>query len=364
MLLETVHWNNSVLAALTTYSGSRFRSGKELRGALNGFWTLLDAAAPIELEPLDSYRRAAEYEINKKGKLVPIEVDSLSRSREADQGEDTSSQGKDKEAKKLRRQMKKLAAAYVFSNLDCTYSLWGQSLKPVVDRPNPPGPVALSQLSTHTSPEILFHPIEGSSSSWMLTANSGYCMARTTHGIDRGGRWYFEVTIETPTQPDGHVRLGWAQILAQTEGPVGFDEHSYAIRDKDGATVHAGRPRPYAHQFGPGSVIGVFLETADQSGLDTVCDESKRAHIESEFPPLKFGNYLVKQEILAHGRISFAIDGMDFGLAFENIYHGKYYPAISLFNGGRAVLNIGPRFLHAPHDPSYRPVCDIAANTP
>lgn len=187
-------------------------------------------------------------------------------------------------------------------------------------------------------------------------------MARTTHGIDRGGKWYFEVRIETPTRPDGHVRLGWAQILAQTEGPVGFDEHSYAIRDKDGAIIHAGRPRPYAHQFGPGSVVGVFLETAAQSDSEAVYDESKRALIEKEFPPLKFGNYQVRQEILAHGRISFAIDGVQFGQAFENIYHGKYYPAISLFNGGQAILNIGPQFQYPPQDPSCQPVCDISAH--
>jgi hypothetical protein len=149
-----------------------------------------------------------------------------------------------------------------------------------------------------------------------------------------------------------------AQILAQNQGPVGFDECSYGIRDKDGNVMHCGRSKPYAEQFGPGSVVGILLELPDQP----VVDDSLRSSIESQYPPLQFGQYRFRQEILAHGSISFRLNGRSFGdsAAFEHIYHGKYYPAVSMYGGASVTLFPGPNFNFWPTDIlNLKPFCEI-----
>lgn len=154
-------------------------------------------------------------------------------------------------------------------------------------------------------------------------------------------------------------RVGWAQILAQTQGPVGFDEFSYGIRDRDGHLVHCGRPYPYAQAFPPDTVVGILLELPTEEPPSFA--ENERTRIEKQFPPLKFGQYHVRQDILQQGSISFFLDGRGFGTAFANIYHGKYYPAVSMFGGAKVTVNPGPLFAHPPPDPSVQPVCRIAS---
>lgn len=102
-------------ATLSTYAGTRFTSGKELCPPLNGFWTIIDAISPADVGPL--IVRVADYEITPSGELLPIELSNYPRqSRLVEDGDDG-----EKEAKRLRRKMRKLAAAYVFSNLDCKF---------------------------------------------------------------------------------------------------------------------------------------------------------------------------------------------------------------------------------------------------
>jgi hypothetical protein len=119
MILETGHWQASVMAALSTYSGRRFQSGKDLQVALNGFWTLIDNASPAEVEP--NITRVVDYKITPTGELVPSieDVHHLKKSHKRMGGEDLAAADQDREAKRLRRQMRKMAASYVFSNLDC-----------------------------------------------------------------------------------------------------------------------------------------------------------------------------------------------------------------------------------------------------
>ena len=112
-----------MVAALSTYAGKRFRSGKEIRPSLAGFWTLIDGVSPAELEPSDS-ARPAEYVFTRKdgsgddgAVLVPWHVrPDAAQERAAVTGGGE----QEREAKRLQRQMRKLAASYVFSNLDCT----------------------------------------------------------------------------------------------------------------------------------------------------------------------------------------------------------------------------------------------------
>ncbi|PJF16464.1 hypothetical protein PSACC_03710 [Paramicrosporidium saccamoebae] len=310
------NWQTSVVAALSTYSGTRFQSGKELGRTLNGFWTLIDKVPPSEVEAVQT--READYEILPDGTLKPLQRAS-SRRKEAEQDNEASSQ-----ARRLRKQMRQLAASFVFSNLD-------------FDRPNPPGPVSISRLPTHTAPELRIDQ-------WNVGGDGGYRVARTTHGIDRGGRWYFEITFHTPQ--DGHVRVGLAQILAATQASVGYDEYGYAICSSDGASVHCGRPKPYAAPILSGAVIGVLLDIPSVEQPQFA--EHLRAEIEEEYPPFKFGQYHVRQDILEQGSISFSVNGQQYGSAFKSIYHAKYYPAVSVYGGACVQLNLGPHFQYPP----------------
>jgi hypothetical protein len=69
----------------------------------------------------------------------------------------------------------------------------------LVDRPNPTSDLGISQLPTHTATQIVI-----GDDKWTVSNRGGYAMARTTHGIDRGGKWYFEVRIN---QAPGNVRF-------------------------------------------------------------------------------------------------------------------------------------------------------------
>lgn len=150
--------------------------------------------------------------------------------------------------------------------------------------------------------------------------------------------------------------LGVAQILAQTQGPVGFDEYAYGIRSRDGAIYHCGRNRPYANRsFDSGSVVGVKLIIPP--------DEEERVadcrQLEQDWPPLRLGQYQVRQEVSRTGTVSFSIDGHEYGVAFTNTYIGKYYPAVSMFGGASVTLNMGPIFRFVPME-TIIPACRIA----
>lgn len=144
--------------------------------------------------------------------------------------------------------------------------------------------------------------------------------------------------------------------MASTQAPVGYDEFSYAIRDADGATIHCGIRRSYASRaIVSDSVIGILLDTPtiDPPALA----EEVRGDIEKDYPPLNFNQYHVRQDPLQHGNICFSINGEDCGVAFSHIYHGKYYPAVSMFGGATVTVNLGPNFKYAP--PNIQPVSNL-----
>jgi Set1/Ash2 histone methyltransferase complex subunit ASH2 len=58
-------------------------------------------------------------------------------------------------------------------------------------------------------------------------------MARASHGV-HSGNYYFEVHILDTCSETSHFRIGWASRQAELEGPVGYDNHSFAYRDIDG----------------------------------------------------------------------------------------------------------------------------------
>ena len=53
-------------------------------------------------------------------------------------------------------------------------------------------------------------------------------------------------------------------------------------------------------------------------------------------------------DILVGSEIRYYKNGKPLGLAFKDLYEGKYHPAISLYNGATATVNFGPNFEFQP----------------
>jgi hypothetical protein len=104
---------------------------------------------------------------------------------------------------------------------------------------------------------------------------------------------------------------------------------------------------------------GPFLDDLSETSVD-------KALLERLFDPETMPEYLpflsppmVK---LPNSYIKFFKNGQDLGIAYKDIYQGKYHPAISLYRHGNVTANFGPDFKFAGPSGS-RPFSD-ACNLP
>lgn len=67
-------------------------------------------------------------------------------------------------------------------------------------------------------------------------------------------------------------------------------------------------------------------------------------------------NDLDKRELRGNSKIICFKNGVCQGVAFENLYCGTYYPAISLYKSITVRVNFGPEFEAPPTDHEYRGV--------
>ncbi|XP_037548504.1 set1/Ash2 histone methyltransferase complex subunit ASH2-like [Nematolebias whitei] len=58
-------------------------------------------------------------------------------------------------------------------------------------------------------------------------------------------------------------------------------------------------------------------------------------------------------------RMVFYKNGVNQGVAFENLFEGLYFPAISLYKSCTVSVNFGPRFKYPPKDLKYQPMSDM-----
>ncbi|GFX24063.1 hypothetical protein TNCV_2435561 [Trichonephila clavipes] len=197
-----------------------------------------------------------------------------------------------------------------------------------------------------------------------VTGEKGYCMARATHGVNRG-TWYFEVTMEDV--PDGAAtRLGWSQLLANLQGPLGYDKFSYSWRSRKGTKFHESKGYHYSDDgYGQGDTLGFLIH------LPNAGDKIPLPPIYKDKPLVKFKSYLYyeeKDEVqlelknmkpLSGSKIMFYKNGKCMGTAFENINAGTYYPAISLYKSCTVSMNFGPIFKYPPTE-KYKAICELA----
>ncbi|KAF9675513.1 hypothetical protein SADUNF_Sadunf09G0039900 [Salix dunnii] len=203
-----------------------------------------------------------------------------------------------------------------------------------------------------------------------LSAGSakGYRMVRATRGVCEGA-WYFEIKVVTLGET-GHTRLGWSTEKGDLQAPVGYDGNSFGYRDIDGSKVHKALREKYGGEgYTEGDVIGFYINLPD-GGLYT----PKPAHLvwykgqryacapdAKEDPP----------KIVPGSEISFFKNGVCQGVAFNDLFGGRYYPAASMYtlpNQPNCVVkfNFGPDFEFFPEDFGGRqvpkPMVDVPYN--
>ncbi|KAL9979830.1 hypothetical protein ACROYT_G017548 [Oculina patagonica] len=195
-----------------------------------------------------------------------------------------------------------------------------------------------------------------------VTGEKGYCMLRATHGVSKGN-WYFEATLDLPS--DTATRIGWSQLYGNLQAPLGYDKFSYSWRSKKGTRFHESRGKHYSNDgYTTGDVIGFFISLP----------ENNRQPVEF-LPPtfkdkalIKFKSHLYFEEKdlvdkaeknlkpLPASQVKFYKNGLCQGVAWQDIYDGTYYPAVSLYKNATVTLNFGPDFKFPPTDEEFQPM--------
>lgn len=214
-----------------------------------------------------------------------------------------------------------------------------------------------------------------------------------------------------------NFRLGICNERAEVHAPVGYDQHGYAYRSKNGSRVHQSIRTRYASAYGPGDVIGCLIrfnvhpsEVAEAERLDEgasagpadywrqraalaakssgASDEVVDAMLVNKNPPAfsseregREKNHPMKTRIVSEGGnrnkgnsnttpantkntvykrfrgsvVNFFKNGVDMGPAFVHLTKESwYYPVASLYGGAIVRFNPGPE-LACPPDPSILP---------
>ncbi|CAF2055267.1 hypothetical protein HID58_069901 [Brassica napus] len=187
-----------------------------------------------------------------------------------------------------------------------------------------------------------------------LTAGSskGYRMVRATRGVVEGA-WYFEIRVVSLGET-GHTRLGWSTDKGDLQAPVGYDGNSFGFRDVDGCKIHKAVREEYAEGgYKEGDVIGFYINLPDgeafapkppryvwYKGQRYVCAPDTK-----EEPP----------KVVPGSEISFFKNGVCQGVAFKDLFGGRYYPAASMYTlpdqpNCVVKFNFGPEFEFYPED--------------
>lgn len=199
-----------------------------------------------------------------------------------------------------------------------------------------------------------------------VTGEKGYSMIRATHGVCRGS-WYFEVKIDE--MPDvTATRIGWSQQLGNLQAPCGYDKFSYAWRSRKGSKCHQSYVKLYSESYKEGDVVGFHIHLPDPPDPKLLLPVTHK-----DKPLVKFKNHLYYEEKdhLAEAernlktspgsKISFYLNGKCQGVAYEDIFEGTYYPAVSLYKNAKVTVNFGPTFKSPPDNlQDFQPMSNAA----
>lgn len=189
-------------------------------------------------------------------------------------------------------------------------------------------------------------------------STKGYRMVRATRGVMEGA-WYFEIKVVNLGET-GHTRLGWCTEKGDLQAPVGYDGNSFGYRDIDGSKVHKALREKYGEEgYKEGDVIGFYINLPEGSvyapkppnlvwfkGQRYVCAPDAK-----EDPP----------KVVPGSEISFFRNGVCQGVAYKDLYGGRYYPAASMYTlpnqpNCEVKFNFGPDFECFPEEFGGRPL--------
>ncbi|OIW08807.1 hypothetical protein TanjilG_16388 [Lupinus angustifolius] len=189
-------------------------------------------------------------------------------------------------------------------------------------------------------------------------STKGYRMVRATRGVVEGA-WYFEIKV-LKLGETGHTRLGWSTEKGDLQAPVGFDGNSFGYRDIDGSKIHKALREGYGEAgYKEGDVIGFYINLPDGD---------KHAPKEPHLVWYKGQRYVHAQDakedpakLVPGSEISFFKNGVCQGVAFKDLYGGRYYPAASMYTlpnepNCTVKFNFGPDFEFFPGDFNDRPI--------
>ncbi|KAI9475279.1 transcription factor, contains a PHD finger motif [Coemansia sp. RSA 989] len=354
-------WINSASSALSTNStenvpeDGRFESGKAKYNR-NGMWALTDDLRfPSSYDSLQQQKtRTIMYSFAEDGSLIELKTQAGSRRKRRTETTPKAGNGR---AKKSRALAGSSISGYGASGKRGSRgrreqrSAWSISMWPDID--NPQGPAHMSREETHAAAQFVIE-----SDRLTVWNDKGYRMAKASHGVETGA-WYFEAQILAPMRPEFNLRIGWSQISGELQAPCGYDVFSYSVRAKPCTRFHAAIGSPYGEEFGPGDTLGVliYLPALDDDEKQDLADRKWRPgeryrqftysrpeaqrpyHADPELPPLP---------VLSGSELVYFKNGKCLGPAFQKLYLGKYYPAISSYMGGKVKVNLGPEFKFPP----------------
>ncbi|CAL9145614.1 unnamed protein product [Musa hybrid cultivar] len=187
-----------------------------------------------------------------------------------------------------------------------------------------------------------------------LSAGStkGYRMVRATRGVQEGA-WYFEIKVVRLGET-GHTRLGWTTEKGDLQAPVGYDGNSFGYRDVDGTKIHKALREKYGEEgYTEGDVIGFYINIPDGASYapkppHLIWYKGQRYvySVDGKDDPPK---------VVPGSEISFFKNGVCQGVAFTDLFGGRYYPAASMYTlpnqpNCEVRFNFGPDFEYFPQD--------------
>ncbi|KAJ2355659.1 transcription factor, contains a PHD finger motif [Coemansia sp. RSA 2618] len=376
-------WINSASSALSTNStenvpeDGRFESGKAKYNK-NGMWALTDDLRfPSSYDSLQQQKtRTIMYTFAEDGSLIELRTQAANGRRK--RRTDATPKAAGSRAKKSRAAGTPQGNDYASGSKRGgrgsrqQRSAWSISMWPDID--NPQGRAHMSREETHAAAQYVIE-----SDRLTVWNDKGYRMAKASHGVETGA-WYFEALILDGVRPEANLRIGWSQISGELQAPCGYDVFSYSMRAKPCTRFHAAIGSHYGTEFAPGDTLGmlIYLPPLDDDERQDLADrkwrpgeryrqftysrpESQRPmHADDELPPLP---------VLAGSELVYFKNGMCLGPAFQKLYLGKYYPAISSYMGGKVKVNLGPDFKYPPpavwnNDTPIRPISDLEFTAP
>ncbi|XP_050370589.1 protein TRAUCO [Argentina anserina] len=189
-------------------------------------------------------------------------------------------------------------------------------------------------------------------------STKGYRMVRATRGVVEGA-WYFEIKVVSLGET-GYTRLGWSNEKGDLQAPVGYDGNSFGYRDIDGSKVHKALREKYGEEgYKEGDVVGCYINLPNGGSY-----APKPPHL-VWYKGQRYATATESKDdavkVVPGSEISFFKNGICQGVAYKDLYGGRYYPAASMYTLPHqpncvVKFNFGPDFEFFPEDFNDCPV--------